>query len=60
MTSSSDTSSVGEQLANILAAELCKSIDDEILAYYRYHFEGRRKSPFRMTRVKIRECQHTR
>jgi hypothetical protein len=60
MMDSSETSSVGEQLARILEAEISKSIDDEILAYYRYHFEGRSKSPFRMTRVKIRECQHTR
>lgn len=55
MMDSSETSSVGEQLARMLEAEI-----SEFLADYTRHFEGRSKSPFRMTRVKIRECQHTR
>ena len=60
MTSSSDTSSVGEQLANILAAEIKNAMVRKLSETYEFYLAQRRKSPFRMTRVKIRECQHTR
>jgi len=60
MTDSSDTSWMEEQLAKILAAEIKNAMVRKLSETYECYLAQRRKSPFRMTWVKIRECQHTR